>query len=140
MLVFGVGDASKIAIVAFSCFFVVLINSIYGVWNAPKTRILMARTFRANQFQIFGKIVFFDALPQIFAGLRNALSIALILTVVTEMFIGTKSGLGFLIFNAKIAYDTPTMYAIIILLGILGYTMNMGLLFIEKRLIHWSRV
>jgi len=139
MLSFGIGDKSKIAIVAFACFFVILINSIYGVWNAPKTRVIMARTFRATRFQIFSKIVLFDALPQIFAGLRNALSIALIMAVVAEMFIGTSSGLGFLIMNSKLSYDTPTMYAVIIILGAIGYLSSRTLLLIEKRAIHWSR-
>lgn len=139
MLSFGIGDKSKIAIVAFACFFVILINSIYGVWNAPKTRVIMARTFRATRFQIFSKIVLYDALPQIFAGLRNALSIALIMAVVAEMFIGTRSGLGFLIINSKLAYDTPTMYAVIIILGAVGYLSSCGLLLIEKKAIHWSR-
>jgi len=139
LLFFGVGDRSKIAIVVFPCFFVVLINAIYGVWNAPKTRILMAKSFRASQLQIVSKIIFYDALPQIFAGLRNALSVALILAVVAEMFVGTKNGLGFLIYNAKIAYDTPQMYAVILLLGVLGYTANRGLLWFERRTLHWVR-
>jgi len=139
MLILGVGDKSKIAIVCFSCLFVILINSIYGVWNSPKDRVLMAKTFRATNTQIFSKIILFDALPQIFAGLRNALSIALILAVVTEMFIGTNRGLGFIIYNSKIAYDTPTMYAVIILTGILGYSANRCLLWVERRTIHWSR-
>jgi NitT/TauT family transport system permease protein len=139
MLVFGIGDKSKIAIVAFACFFVILINSIYGVWNAPKTRVIMAKTFRATRCQIFSKIVLFDALPNIFAGLRNALSIALIMAVVAEMFIGTRSGLGFIIMNSKLAYDTPTMYAVIIVLGAIGYLSSRGLLLIERKVIHWSR-
>ena len=139
MLVFGVGDKSKIAIICFSCLFVILINSIYGVWNAPKDRILMARTLRASQCQMFSKIIIYDALPQIFAGLRNALAIALILAIVTEMFIGTKQGLGFVIFNAKIAYDTPMMYGAIILTGVLGYAASRCLGWIEKRVIHWAR-
>ncbi|MDZ7860640.1 MAG: ABC transporter permease [Candidatus Krumholzibacteriota bacterium] len=140
ILAFGIGDSSKVAIVSFACFFVILINSIYGVWNAPKTRVIMAKAFRANDYQIFTKIILFDALPQIFAGLRNALSIALIMTVVAEMFIGTNRGLGFLIMNSKLAYDTPTMYAVIIILGAIGYIASRGLLYTEKMVIHWSRV
>ena len=139
LLILGVGNESKIAMVAFSCFFVILINSIYGVWNSPKTRILIAKTFRASQLQMLLKIILWDALPDIFAGLRNALSIALILAVVSEMFVGTNSGLGFLIFNAKISYDTGKMYAIIIFLGILGYATNRFLLFFENRVIPWAR-
>jgi len=139
MLAFGIGNKSKIAIVAFACFFVILINSIYGVWNAPKTRVTMARTLRATWLQTFSKIVLFDALPQIFAGLRNGLSIALIMAVVAEMFIGTNTGLGFLIVNCKLAYDIPTMYAVIIILGAIGYLSSRGLLLIEKKTIHWSR-
>jgi len=139
MIIFGVGDEAKIAIVAFSCGFVILINTIYGVWNAPKTRIVMAKTLRASGSQILTKIVFFDALPDIFAGLRNAVSIALILTVVCEMFIGTNSGLGFLVFNAKTSYDTPKLYAVIGLLGGIGYFINKGLLRVEGKVIPWSR-
>jgi ABC-type nitrate/sulfonate/bicarbonate transport system permease component len=140
LLSLGIGDKSKIAIVVFACFFVILINSIYGVWNAPKTRVVMAQTFRASRLQIFSKIILLDALPEIFAGLRNALSIALIMTVVAEMFIGTNSGLGFLIMNAKMAYNTAAMYAVIIILGALGYISSRLLLGIEKKIIHWSRI
>jgi len=139
LLVFSVGDASKIAMATFSCVFVIIINTIYGVWSVPVTRIVMARTFRASDAQILGKIVFFDALPSIFSGLRNALSIALILTVVSEMFVGTSRGLGFAIYNAKIAYDTPTMYALIILLGAIGFASNKLLLICENRMLPWIK-
>ena len=139
MLLFGIGNGSKIAIITFACFFVILINAIYGVWNAPKTRVLMAKTYRATSWQIFSKIIIFNALPHIFAGLRNALSIALIMAVVAEMFIGTNSGLGFLIINAKLAYDTPVMYSVIIILGGVGYLSSRAILFVEKKTLHWSR-
>jgi len=139
LLIFSVGDASKIAMATFSCVFVIIINTIYGAWSVPTTRIVMARTFRASDAQILVKIILFDALPSIFSGLRNALSIALILTVVSEMFVGTSKGLGFAIYNAKIIYDTPTMYALIILLGAIGFVSNKLLLLCENRMLPWIK-
>lgn len=133
LLLFSVGDGAKIAMGTYSCVFVIIINTIYGVWSSSKTRVTMAQSFRASNIQILTKITFFDALPSIFSGLRNALSISLILIVVSEMFIGTSKGLGFAIYNAKIAYDSPKMYALIIILGIIGYLLNKLLIFIEKR-------
>lgn len=139
LMLFSVGDGSKIAMAAFSSVFVIIINTIYGVWNVPDTRILMARTLRATHIQVLVKIVSYDALPSIFSGLRNALSITLILTVVSEMFIGTSRGLGFAIYNAKIAYDTPTMYAVILLLGIIGFLLNKILLVMENIALPWIK-
>lgn len=138
ILFFGVGDAGKVAVVIFSCSLIVLINTAYGAMNSRKTRLMMARIFGASPLQRFAKIVFPEALPQIFVGFRTAISIALILVVVTEMFIGTTQGLGFRIYNAQLMYRTPEMYAAILLTGMLGYALNQCFGLLERRLIHWK--
>ncbi|HIH20405.1 TPA: ABC transporter permease, partial [Candidatus Micrarchaeota archaeon] len=74
----------------------------------------------------------------IFAGLRIALSLGLIVAIVTEMFIGTTVGLGRRIIDAQLVYRVPEMYAAIILTGILGYVLNRLFLWYERRTIHWS--
>lgn len=138
ILFFGVGNFAKIMVVVFSCSLIILINTAYGVLNSHKTRRLMVKIYGATRCQIFRKVIFPEALPQIFVGLRTAVSIALILVVVTEMFIGTTVGLGFRIYNAQLVYRTSEMYAIILLTGLVGYFLNKIFAIIEKKLVHWK--
>jgi NitT/TauT family transport system permease protein len=138
ILFFGVGDFAKVMVVVFSCSLIILINTAYGVINSRKTRRIMLQMYGASRYQSFAKVVLPEALPQIFVGLRTAVSIALILVVVTEMFIGTTVGLGYRIYNAQMVYRTPEMYAAILLTGILGYALNHCFVIAERKLVHWS--
>ena len=138
LLPFGIGDAAKIAVTAFSCTLIILFNTAYGVVNAKKTRILAARTMGATRLQIFTTIVFWESLPQTFVGLRSALSLALIIIVVTEMFVGSTTGLGHAIIDAQITYEIPSMYASILLVGLMGYLLNLVFSSTEKRYLHWA--
>lgn len=138
LLFFGIGDAAKIAIAAFIAFWIILVNTIYGVWNTPAIRKQIGVVFRASRFQILKDIIIPDALPQIFAGLRIAVSLILISIVVTEMFIGTKFGLGQKIFDSYTSYRIPQLYAYILITGLLGYFINKGFVFFEKRIVHWT--
>lgn len=137
ILLFGLGDASVFAVVVFGNAFIIVLNAMYGVHNASKSRILLAKTMRATQVQIFRKIVFYEALPYVFVGLRQALSIALVIVIVTEMFFGSATGLGYRIFNFHLLYKTPEMYAVIIIAGIVGYLLNLGFIAFERKVVHW---
>jgi len=77
-------------------------------------------------------------LPQTVIGLRSAVSFSLVIIIVTEMFIGTDSGLGRKIIDSQITYEIPTMYATILLTGIIGYLFNLLFSVAEKRFLHWS--
>ena len=138
VLILGIGDSAKIGVVVFACFFVILINTMYGVKNANKTRIMVSRTMGANNFDIFRKIIFWDALPDIITGLRISLSMSLLVVVVTEMFLGTEVGLGHRIYDAHLIYRIPEMYVSIILVGLLGYLLNKLFVWWERRIIHWA--
>jgi len=138
MLCFGLGDASKIAIITFTCGLINIINSMYGVTRCKKVRVMVAKTMRATHIQTFKYIVFPDALPHVFVGLRLTLSLALILAVVTEMFTGTVNGLGRRIYDAHDTYNIPEMYACILLIGIVGYAFNKVFVQLERRFVHWS--
>ncbi len=74
---------------------VILFNVAYGVMNARKTRILAARVMGASRWQVMKDVVLMESLPQTFVGLRNGVSLALVIVVVAEMFIGSVDGLGF---------------------------------------------
>ncbi len=138
LLFFGIGDYVKIVIVVFACSLVIIVNTVYGVRNTKKLRLIMAKTMKASNFKLFTKIIFPESFPHVFAGLRVALSIALIIVVVLEMFVGTTTGLGYRIIQAQIIYRVPELYALIIITGSIGYLINKGLMLIEKKFIHWS--
>lgn len=138
MLFFGLGDGSKIAIITFTCSLINLINAMYGVTHCKQTRIMIARTMKATAMQTFIHVVFPEALPRVFVGLRVTLSLALILAVVTEMFTGTQTGLGRRIYDAHDTYRIAEMYACILVIGLIGYFSNKAFVFAERRLIHWT--
>ena len=138
MLAFGLGDGSKIALVVFGCALLILVNTTYGVHGGSRTRKMVAETMKASETYIMAKVVLPEALPQIAAGLRLALSLSLIIIVVLEMFIGTKRGLGFLIYNAHMTYQIADMYAFIVLAGLIGYFINQGFVKLEDKVIHWA--
>ena len=138
LLFFGVGDTSKIALTAWTAGLVLILNSMYGVHLGKELRIKAAKTMRISGFNLFKKIIFPEALPQVFNGMRVAISLSLIIVVVTEMFIGTNFGLGHRIIDAQLVYQISEMYAVILTTGILGFLTNKSFIFIEKRIVHWQ--
>ncbi|HZN27683.1 MAG TPA: ABC transporter permease [Burkholderiales bacterium] len=138
LLIFGIGDFAKIAVAAFAAWLVVVFNVAYGVMNARQTRILAARVMGASSLRVFRDVMFFESLPQTFVGLRMAASVALVVIIVAEMFIGSSDGLGRRIIDSQQVFDLQQMYASIIASGIMGYGMNLIFLGIEKWLVHWS--
>ncbi|GAB4161167.1 MAG: taurine ABC transporter permease TauC [Cyanobacteria bacterium J069] len=138
ILFFGVSDFSKVVIAAFSAFLLIVFNSAYGVINAKQSRILAAKVMGANRWRVFKDVLLLESLPQTFIGLRSGISIALVIVIVAEMFIGTEQGLGKRIIDAQQVLNVQDMYASILITGILGYFLNMLFLLLEKRFIHWS--
>lgn len=138
LLIFGISDLSKIAVTAFAGSLIIIFNTAYGVMYTKKSRVLAAQIMGATRAQIFRSILFWESLPQTFVGLRSAVSISLIIIIITEMFIGTTAGLGRKIIDSQITYEIKTLYATILLAGILGYLLNLIFLVIEKRYLHWG--
>ncbi|KAG1254863.1 hypothetical protein G6F65_016868 [Rhizopus arrhizus] len=100
-MIFGVTDMNKIAIAAFAAVLVILFNSAYGVINARKQRVMAARVMGASRWQIFKDVLIWESLQPTFVGLRSGVSMALVIVIVAEMFIGSDSGLGNRIINAQ---------------------------------------
>jgi NitT/TauT family transport system permease protein len=138
MLLFGLGEFSQIAVAAFAAFLVIVFNVAYGVMNARQTRILAAQSMGASNLRIFKDVIFYETLPQTFVGLRTGISLALVVIIVAEMFIGASSGLGHRIIDAQISYQLTDMYGSIIVSGAMGYGLNLMFLVVEKILVHWS--
>ncbi|HZQ15040.1 MAG TPA: ABC transporter permease [Pseudolabrys sp.] len=138
MLIFGLGDQGKIALAAFSAFLIIVFNVAYGVLNARKTRILAARSMGAGRARIFADVIFLETLPQTFVGLRAGVSLALVVIVVAEMFIGGMDGVGHRIMDDQMTYNLKDMYGALLLSGALGYCLNYAFLLIEKYFVHWA--
>ncbi len=138
LLIFGVSDINKVAIAAFGAFLLVVFNSAYGVINARKQRVMAARVMGASRWQIFRDVLVWESLQPTFVGLRSAVSMALVIVIVAEMFIGSDNGLGHRIIDAQQVLNVKSMYAAILAAGILGYALNVLFLFLERRIVHWS--
>ena len=138
LMIFGVSDINKVAIAAFGALLIVVFNSAYGVINARKQRLMAAKVMGASRWQIFRDVLVWESLQPSFVGLRSAVSMALVIVIVAEMFIGSDSGLGHRIINAQQVMNVRDMYASILCAGALGYALNILFLVVEKRIIHWS--
>jgi sulfonate transport system permease protein len=138
LVLFGVGDETKISVAAFGAILVILFNVAYGVMNARKTRLLAAKVMGASRLRVLFDVMLLESLPQTFVGLRNGVSLALVIIVVAEMFIGSQDGLGHSVFEAQQLFDMPRMYAAIFAAGVLGYGLNLLFLMIERTFVHWS--
>ncbi len=138
LVLFGVGDETKISVAAFGAILVILFNVAYGVMNARKTRLLAAKVMGASRLRVLFDVMLLESLPQTFVGLRNGVSLALVIIVVAEMFIGSQDGLGHSVFEAQQLFEMPRMYAAIFAAGVLGYGLNLLFLLIERQFVHWS--
>ena len=137
LLAFGFGDASKIALVVIAVFFPVAVNTYVGAANIEKIYWDVAKNYGASQSVIFRRIVFFGALPMIFAGLRISLAVSFIVLVAAE-FVATKSGLGYLIWNSWELLQVDIMFCGIVTIGILGLITSALLQELERKIIPWK--
>lgn len=138
LLIFGISDFNKIAIAGFGAFLIIIFNSAYGVINARKQRVMAAKVMGASHWRIFRDVLVWESLQASFVGLRTAVSMALVIVVVAEMFIGSVDGLGHTIIYAQQVLNVKTMYAAILATGSLGYALNILFLMLERRIVHWS--
>ena len=138
MLIFGISDINKVAIATFGAALIVVFNSAYGVLNGRKQRAMAAKVMGASRWRIFQDVLLWESLQPSFVGLRSAVSMALVIVIVAEMFIGSENGLGHAIIDAQQVLNVKTMYAAILLAGALGYLLNTVFLMLERRIVHWS--
>ena len=138
LMIFGVSEINKVAIAAFGALLIVVFNSAYGVINARKQRVMAAKVMGASRWRVFKDVLIWESLQPSFVGLRSAVSMALVIVIVAEMFIGADSGLGNRIINSQQVMNVRDMYASILAAGALGYALNILFLMLEKRIVHWS--
>ena len=137
MLWFGIGDLSKILIIAFACFYPMYINAYYGARATPRILVWSARNMGASGAQVFRRVVLPAALPYLFAGLRVALALSFIVMFAAEM-INARSGLGHLIRDAESSLRFDLMYVALLSIAILGYAGDRLLRYARSRALRWQ--
>ncbi|MGH9212029.1 MAG: ABC transporter permease [Acidimicrobiales bacterium] len=138
LVVFGIGDDSKVALIALGSVWPVLLNTADGVRGIDPEIHDVARSFRISWPRRISRVVLPAASPKIVAGLRIALSVALLLMVVSEMRGGTN-GVGFQVRYAERTFDTTGAYAGVILIGGIGLALNLLFVAAESRIMRWHR-
>jgi ABC-type nitrate/sulfonate/bicarbonate transport system permease component len=136
IVVLGFGDAMRIAVITFGVCFPVLVNTVAGVRAVSPEARDTASMLHVGRVERVVRIYFPAALPSIMAGLRIAISIGLVMVVISE-FAGEGGGLGYYILDQQGQFNVPEMYAGILFLGLLGYTLNRLFLLAERRVLAW---
>lgn len=136
ILLLGLGETSKIAIVLYACFFPILLSTIAGVASVDPQLLRSARVLGLSPVQTFRKVAFPAAVPTIFTGIRISGAAAILVLIAAEM-IGADAGLGFLINYAQFNFLIPKMYAAILTTSLIGVAVNYGLVALERRFSQW---
>jgi len=136
LLVFGAGDSAKVFLIVLGALWPVLLNTVDGVRGVDPTALDMARSYRIPARARLTRVVLPAALPRIFAGARTALSIAIILMVVSEL-VGAANGVGHTVQLAQRGFNIPEMWAGTVLLGLVGFAFNALFVAVERRVLRW---
>ncbi|ROS75443.1 ABC transporter permease [Cellulomonas sp. PhB143] len=136
ILILGIGESSKIAIVAFACTFPVLLSTIAGVRSVDGLLVRSARSLGLRGTQLFRKVVLPAAVPTMFTGIRMAATGSILVLIAAEM-VGARSGLGYYITAMQFNFQISQMYAGILAIAIVGVAINGGLVLVERRLMRW---
>jgi ABC-type nitrate/sulfonate/bicarbonate transport system permease component len=139
IVILGFGDPMRIAIIAFGVVFPVLVNSMDGVRAAPPELRETAALLRLGRAERILRVDVPAALPSIFAGLRVAVSLGVVMVVVSELVGGGGDGIGHWILVEQQQFDIPAVYAGILFLGLLGYVLNGVFVLVERHALSWHQ-
>jgi NitT/TauT family transport system permease protein len=136
MLVLGIGETSKDAIVCYACLFPIVLNTVSGVTNVDRQLLRTARVLGLSPIRTFTQVVLPAALPTIFTGIRIAGATSVLVLIAAEM-VGATAGLGYFINYAQMNYLIPQMYAAILTTTVVGLVVNYTLVGLERRFSRW---
>lgn len=136
ILILGIGETSKVAIVVYAGFFPILLNTISGVRAVDPLLVKSAVSLGFSPLRLFQKVILPAAVPTIFTGIRMAASASILVLIATEMS-GARAGLGYLITAAQQNFQIPDMYVGIVAIALVGLIYNAVLVTIERRLTRW---
>jgi ABC-type nitrate/sulfonate/bicarbonate transport system permease component len=138
MVVLGLGNSTKITVIAFVCTWPIAVNTEDGVLSLDPTALATARSYQISGITRLRSIVLPAVAPRAFAGMRMSLTLAILMLVVAEM-LGSTSGIGYFVMSSQQQYEIPEMWAGIILLGIIGFVLNGLFQLLENRILAWRQ-
>ncbi|MFD4354486.1 ABC transporter permease [Nocardia sp. NPDC058518] len=136
VLILGIGETSKIALIGYATFFPILLNTITGVRTVDPLLVKSAVSLGFSPLRLFQKVILPAAIPSIFTGIRMAAAGSILVLIAAEM-IGARAGLGYLITAAQQNFQIPQMYAGIVAISLIGLGFNFALVALERRLSRW---
>jgi NitT/TauT family transport system permease protein len=137
LIVFGLGHMPKVILVFLESLVPVIVGTYYGVENVDRDYIWSGRNLGASNREVFTDVVLPASLPYIFSGVRTAMPIAVVVTVVTEM-ISAYDGIGYLITYHSASLNLDKMFVGVMLAAIIGFTADRLLGRLRSRMLHWS--
>lgn len=136
ILILGIGETSKVALVVYASTFPILLNTISAVRTVDPLLIRSARSLGLSPIRLFQKVILPASVPTIFTGLRMAAASSILVLIAAEM-VGAKAGLGYLITASQLNFQIPEMYAGIVTIALVGLAFNGVLVAVERRLSRW---
>lgn len=133
---FGVGEFTRIFLIAYGCFWIILTNAVEAVKGVPRQYLFAAQSLGASPAQIFFRVMLPASLPRIFSGMRVALGMAFLVIIAAEM-VGTITGLGALIMEARNFYRTDVTMVGMLFIAIIGFLLAHILGWLERILLPW---
>ena len=137
ILWFGIGEFSKILLIAITSFLYMTVNTAAGVKAVPEDVIRAALSLGASRLQLFVHVILPESLPYVFAGVRVGAAVSWAVVVSAEL-IAAQQGLGYIIMDAATFFRIPAVYVGIALIGMIGFAIDRLISFAERRLVHWS--
>ncbi len=137
LLVLGLGEASKIFMVAIGVFYPIAMNAMAGVREINKVYLDVGHNFKASRWDVFRTIALPGAMPMIMTGVKLGIGMGLVLIAIAEM-VGAKSGLGYLIWNAWETFAVDQMYVGLFVIALIGFALTLILNELEKVLVPWK--
>ena len=138
IILFGIGEASKIILIAIAALFIVFINTVSGIRSADKKLVELAQVYKKPDKDLITKILLPSAVPSIMTGMRIALGLSWILLIAAEVIASSK-GLGWLIWDSRNFSRPDDMIVGMITISILGKLSDMALISLERKLTKWGK-
>jgi NitT/TauT family transport system permease protein len=138
IMVFGLGTGSKVALVFLECLYPIAVHAYSGMRSADRVLVWAGRNMGASERQLFWKVLIPGALPTLFSGLRIALPVALIVTIITEL-IGESRGLGYFVTFHTASFEYARALAAFVVIAVIGFCLDRFLLSLRNRLIFWQK-
>lgn len=136
--VFGFGDMSKIVLIFLECLYPITIQTMFGMRSAERVLVWVARNAGISHSRLFWQVLVPSAAPSIFAGIRIALPISLIVTIITEL-IGESRGLGYIVAFSSASFEPARAMAAFVVISAIGFTFDRTFIYLRRRIIFWQK-